>query len=204
MHIKYIQIDMDFYEEVDYDITKPCPPGYYRKINNKCALITKDEQLDEIIYNRFNTTKKRCLKGYTKNQLGDCILNQIKSSPKKNRRTQRKSPVKKQQLITLEEVTQNANELLASNPNIKIQKPTMLHLFQFINNQHPDELRRRNEDVMLPFERYTDDKSLLLYLLNEIIELSIHFTRDSNKKIVTISNIQKVIQNDDQLRQLFD
>jgi hypothetical protein len=46
-----------------------------------------------------------------------------------------------------------------------------MYLFNFINNYNLTKVRYKNEEqsLMLPFEMYHSDKSLLLYLLNEII-----------------------------------
>jgi hypothetical protein len=127
-------------------------------------------------------------------------------------RTQKKKPVAVttisgedvySKVITLEEVTNKTHTLLEMNSSIKVSKPTILHLFNLIKKYNPDELRQRNEDnsIMLPFNAY-DNRQILLYLFNEIMEASINRTRDSKKKMVTIQIIQSVIENDSQLNEL--
>jgi hypothetical protein len=153
--------------------------------------------------------KKRCPNGTKKNKSGDCIKKDA-TSPKpkpKPQRTRKNLPAKKTDAdpnkITLEEATQETQTLLAANPSIKVSKPTILHLFHFINKLNPAQLRVRNEEAMLPLENYPDDKGVLLYLFREIMDVSINRTRDSKKKTVSVKMIEQVIQNDDQLRILF-
>ena len=107
--------------------------------------------------------------------------------------------------VSIEDVTEQTKNLL-KDTGVKAQKPTIMYLFNFINNYKPDELRKRNEDknLLLPFENYHNDKDLLIYLFNEIMEMSINRTRDSKKKLVSIKIIQEVIKNDSQLKELFD
>jgi len=151
--------------------------------------------------------KKRCPNGTKKNKSGDCIKKDATSSKPKPQRTRKNLRAKKPDAdpnkITLEEATQETQTLLAANPSIKVSKPTILHLFHFINKLNPAQLRVRNEEAILPLENYPDDKGVLLYLFREIMDLSINRTRDSKKKTVSVKIIEQVIQNDDQLRILF-
>ena len=185
-------------EGVKYDRNKPCPPGYYRKSNGNCGLITHDEQEDEI----YIEPKKRCKKGTRKNKLGECVASNIAKMPKSIKIIKKVSET----AVSIEDVTEQTKNLLKYNTVIKVQKPTIMYLFNFINNYTPDELRKRNEDknLLLPFENYHNDKDLLIYLFNEIMEMSINRTRDSKKKLVSIKIIQEVIKNDSQLKELFD
>ena len=60
---------------------------------------------------------------------------------------------------------------------------------------------------MMPFERYPDDKSLLMYLAREILDLAINKTRDSGAKTVSDTHVNSVLRGtwaDDQLRELFE
>jgi hypothetical protein len=151
--------------------------------------------------------KKRCPNGTNKNKSGICVEKKATSPKPKPQRTRKNIPSKKPNTdlnkITLEEATEETRTLLTANPTIKVSKPTILHLFHFINKLNPAQLRVRNEEAMLPLENYPNDKGVLLYLFREIMDLSINRTRDSKKKTVSVKIIGQVIQNDDQLRILF-
>ena len=214
-------------------MNRPCPPGFYRKRNGDCALVDDEKQLEEgyVETPSPKPKPKRCPKGTRKNKSGDCVpvskksINTVsdapspKQKPKKCPKGTRKNksgncvPVSKatnhsqhaETVIAVNDVTTIADDLLSHNPSIKIQNPSIQYLLELINKHTASELRARNEqhDLMLPFERYHTNKALLLYLLHEIIEMSINRTRDSKKKLVSVKTIQEVIKHDDQFRQLF-
>lgn len=78
-----------------------------------------------------------------------------------------------------------------------------------IHSKSPAELREINDknELMMPFERYPDDKSLLSYLAREILDLAINSARDHGKKIVTEIHVETLLRGkwaDDQLRELFE
>jgi hypothetical protein len=214
-------------------MNRPCPPGFYRKRNGDCALVDDEKQLAKgyVETPSPKPKPKRCPKGTRKNKSGDCVRATTKSinavsdaplpkpNPKKCPKRTRKNksgdcvpgakPTNHSQhaetVIAVNDVTTIADDLLSHHPNIKIQNPSIQYLLELINKHTASELRARNaqHDLMLPFERYSTDKALLLYLLREIIEMSINRTRDSKKKLVSVKTIQDVIQHDDQFRQLF-
>jgi hypothetical protein len=186
---------------VPYNKNLPCPPGYYRKRNGNCALAQNDEQLSASYVEPSPKSKsKRCPNGTRKNKSGDCVPVSKTAKKSHSSPSQRADAV-----ITVDDITTITNDLLAHQTNIKIQNPSIQYLLELINKHTASELRAKNEqhDLMLPFERYSTDKALLLYLLREIIELSINRTRDSKKKLVSVKIIQDVVQHDDQFRELF-
>ena len=186
-------------EGVPYNKNRPCPPGYYRKRNGNCALAQNDEQLSANYVEPSPKPKpKRCSKRTKKNKSGNCIP--ATNTSKKSHPSQHADAV-----IAVDDITTITNDLLAHQQSIKIQNPSIQYLLELINKHTPSELRTKNErhNLMLPFEQYSTDKTLLLYILREIIELSINSTRDSKKKLVSVKIIQDVVQRDDQFRELF-
>ena len=189
-------------EGVPYNKNRPCPPGYYRKRNGNCALAQSDEQLSPNYVEPSPKPKpksKRCPKGTRKNKSGDCVPFSKPAKKSDSSPSQRTDSV-----IAVDDITTITNDLLAHQTNIKIQNPSIQYLLALINKHTPSQLRTKNErhNLMLPFERYSTDKPLLLYILREIIELSINRTRDSKKKLVSVKIIQDVVQRDDQFREL--
>jgi hypothetical protein len=179
---------------------KRCPPGYYRKRNGDCAPAESDEQLSPNYVEPSPKPKsKRCRKGTRKNKSGDCVPFSKPAKKSDSSPSQRTDSV-----IAVDDITTITNDLLAHQTNIKIQNPSIQYLLALINKHTPSQLRAKNErhNLMLPFERYSTDKPLLLYILREIIELSINRTRDSKKKLVSVKIIQDVVERDDQFREL--
>jgi hypothetical protein len=181
---------------------KRCPNGTRRNKAGDC--VSKDQKDPKKTANIeiAPLPKKRCPKGTRKNKMGICVPNKEKQATV-NVDVVDVAVEESSASITMDEANTEIAKLMENQPPLKIPKETIMHVIAIVTKHSPAELRRRNDpDFGLPFESYPDDKSLLLYLFREIMDLSINYTRDGKKKTMTPEIVDKVIKRDDTLNEL--
>jgi hypothetical protein len=180
----------------------------------------------------MSTVKKpRCPKGTRRNKAGDCVpvaadamsiaatsvaatsVGRTKGTRRSKSRSRSSSSIASTASVSGEISTKSlkaiAAELLQQSPEIKVSAKAYTAVSNAIHSKSPAELRQINDtnELMMPFERYPDDKSLLMYLAREILDVAINKTRDSGAKTVNDTHVNSVLRGtwaDDQLRELFE
>ena len=124
-----------------------------------------------------------------------------KSPPRKPSPAREPSPAPEDETIDIKDVNDIITATLKDEDTIKVPVTARKYLLKLITDNPADKIRQIDKETAedlagYEFDDKITDKKMLLRILKDVIEMSIHSTRDSGKKMVNKKIIDFVLDND--------